>query len=508
MTKKKLTNIIIILLSFGFILYIMHAVPFTRDDWAWGGSVGAERLATHFANYNGRYLGNLLILLLTKSQLAKTLGMAVVAFSVPYLIYKYVCKDQIFYFLLSLALLFAMPSNVYRQTMGWASGLANYIPPIAFTLLYLALIQDVFKEKPPVYKKWYPAVTFIIGAAGNLFMEHVTLLNLVLGAGIIVYAFIRFKKVFASHIAYLAGAAVGTAIMFSNSAYGIIASGNDFYRSVPKEGGLLAHILENIKIIYTRSVESNAVLNLVLSVLLLLIIKNYIDSRNTDKKEKSFLITAITVNFVYVIWCFIRNFAGISVRSINTPVIHIIRAVFGLIFILNLIIIPVICISDKHRAVKITAPVLAAIVLCVPLLVVSPVTGRCFYPVYILFIVYSCEIMFYILENCGNIVIVKDKRIINAALLASLCIVTVFYGNKFTKIAAFENERTSYVQEQVKAGNETVYIPDYPKSLKRFTEGTKPEKELWQTRYKDFFGIDQNINLTPIPYSEYEKQRG
>ena len=67
MTKKKWINLIVILFAFFGFVYIMSTIPFCSDDWAWGASVGAQRLASHFRGYNGRYLGNLLILLLTKS---------------------------------------------------------------------------------------------------------------------------------------------------------------------------------------------------------------------------------------------------------------------------------------------------------------------------------------------------------------------------------------------------------------------------------------------------------
>ena len=68
MTKKKWINLIVILFAFFGFVYIMSTIPFCSDDWAWGASVGAQRLASHFRGYNGRYLGNLLILLLTKSK--------------------------------------------------------------------------------------------------------------------------------------------------------------------------------------------------------------------------------------------------------------------------------------------------------------------------------------------------------------------------------------------------------------------------------------------------------
>ena len=40
--------------------------PLSGDDWAWGSSIGMDRLHTLFRDYNGRYAGNLAALLLTR----------------------------------------------------------------------------------------------------------------------------------------------------------------------------------------------------------------------------------------------------------------------------------------------------------------------------------------------------------------------------------------------------------------------------------------------------------
>ena len=144
----------------------MSTIPFGSDDWAWGTSVGMERLASHFAGYNGRYLGNLLIIFLTKNAFIKTIGMAVISFAVVLLIYEYIGKDRFLYFLFPLLLLFFMPANVFRQTMAWASGLANYIPPVIAILLYLNIVKNIFSQDKPVYSKILIPFSFAIGICG------------------------------------------------------------------------------------------------------------------------------------------------------------------------------------------------------------------------------------------------------------------------------------------------------------------------------------------------------
>ena len=62
-------------LFFAF-MFLAYLFPYTGDDWAWGSSIGLGRLKSFFAGYNGRYVGNLIVLLLTRSKLLDAVVMA------------------------------------------------------------------------------------------------------------------------------------------------------------------------------------------------------------------------------------------------------------------------------------------------------------------------------------------------------------------------------------------------------------------------------------------------
>ncbi len=510
MTKKKWINVIVILAAFLGFIYIMSTIPFCSDDWAWGASVGAQRLATHFRGYNGRYLGNLLILLLTKSNFIKTVGMAVVSFSVVYLIYKYIGDGKLFYFVFALFLLVIMPSNIIRQTMAWASGLANYIPPIALTLLYLVIVKNIFDKDKPKYNNLLIPVSFVVGVCGNLFMEHVTIMNVVVSIGVIVYSYIKFKTFFKVHVFNFFGNICGAAIMFSNSAYGIISSGGDGYRSVAGEKeNLFSWLLKSIDRVCTRSVESNALINILISILLLTIVLNITKKCEMKKGKKRFLLSCVIFDFAYTVFVFIKEYVRFPAGTFNSPAMNIIRCVLATIFIVSLIVVPLVAYEDKARAFKAVIPILAESVLIVPLLVVSPVTGRCFYPPYVMFMLYSCELMRFVMENYVNSS--KVKKTIYTLVVVGAIIGSVFYTVKYTEVRAFEKERNSFVSAQIEEGNKTVYLPHYPAYLENYTEGTTPRPyswySLWEKRYKDFYGIDQNISIETISYSQYKQMK-
>ena len=77
---------IITLLFFGFLAFLF---PYSGDDWAWGSIMGITRLETFFDNYNGRYLGNLLVMAITRSKALKVILMALSYFFSCWMCYKY-----------------------------------------------------------------------------------------------------------------------------------------------------------------------------------------------------------------------------------------------------------------------------------------------------------------------------------------------------------------------------------------------------------------------------------
>lgn len=75
-----------------------------------------------------------------------------------------------------------------------------------------------------------------------LIVEHLTIYNVVLACGVLVYTICVHRKVVASHVAYLIGSVAGAAYMFSNSAYHTIANNQDQYRQMA-EGGVISRAI-------------------------------------------------------------------------------------------------------------------------------------------------------------------------------------------------------------------------------------------------------------------------
>jgi len=136
------------LLLFIMVLMISYFFPYTHDDWAWGSSIGIERLNSLFDNYNGRWVGNLLVMFLTRNRIMRAIIIALSLVAIVYLIQKIVDrKNNKIIILSAIILLLTMPISVFAQAVAWTSGFANYVIPIIIILFYLYFNKNLFSDE-------------------------------------------------------------------------------------------------------------------------------------------------------------------------------------------------------------------------------------------------------------------------------------------------------------------------------------------------------------------------
>ena len=223
-----------------FVLFfsIAFLFPYTGDDWTWGSDAGMKHLETYFADLNGRYLGNLLVLALTRSKLLDALVMAVSYVLVCFFCYDYskenVCGEGMLW--LAAMLFFIMPKEIWAQTIVWTSGFSNYVPSALITAAFLCSVRKATEEGLQSSGKFSVKKVlwmFLLGFSGALFVENITVFNIGFALLVVLYTFLRFKKIDGVHLSFLLGSVLGACVMFSNSAYYRIMQGEDLYRNTP-----------------------------------------------------------------------------------------------------------------------------------------------------------------------------------------------------------------------------------------------------------------------------------
>ena len=145
--KINKRNIIIIGITLIFLIFLCYLFPYTGDDWAWGSSIGEDRLQSFFEDYNGRYAGNIIVMLLTRSNIIKTIVMTVVIWGMAYLSYRIVNKEKISLFVLFIILFFAMSRTIFRQGIVWTAGFTNYAISTFLILIYFYILTLKHSER-------------------------------------------------------------------------------------------------------------------------------------------------------------------------------------------------------------------------------------------------------------------------------------------------------------------------------------------------------------------------
>ena len=85
---------ILFLVLFLLLLVICYFFPYTHDDWAWGTQIGIDRLNSLFKDYNGRWLGNIFVIALTRSRIIRALIIALTLTGIIYLINKIISGNK------------------------------------------------------------------------------------------------------------------------------------------------------------------------------------------------------------------------------------------------------------------------------------------------------------------------------------------------------------------------------------------------------------------------------
>lgn len=248
-----------------FFAWIIANTPYGLDDWVWGTSTGMEDFLT--GSQNGRYVGNLFEIIVTRSAFLKVVLIATMATLLPLLsvclIHRMVSRDHsvqggqklLIGLLLSAVLMYlTVPREVWRQTFGWIAGFSNFGFSGVLLLLYQKQLFDA--QKPG---RSCPARSLIAAAltacCASLILENVTVYVLAVSLLSALFYVIRNRRCNALHLALLLGSFAGTFLMFSGSIYGTLFSTgrawNDM-RSLTVD--LDAGLWNNFRILYMRFV--------------------------------------------------------------------------------------------------------------------------------------------------------------------------------------------------------------------------------------------------------------
>lgn len=228
-----------------FDLYVGHTVFYSPlDDWQWSMDMGIEWWLSGMLN--GRYVGNLVAVVLTRSVLLKTLSIGLGLFIVPYLMARLLARGReeriLVLFITCNAGMLLVPSRIWRETFFWVSAFGNFVVPTLGFLALLLLLRraDQTRTHLAAWSVFLFAYMILLG----LFLENLTLLFV--GACLLMLL-LSFRDPFfrTLSLVMLAGSLIAAYLMFSNAIMtDLMSTGNavNSYRrlSFSLEDGLVA----------------------------------------------------------------------------------------------------------------------------------------------------------------------------------------------------------------------------------------------------------------------------
>lgn len=479
--------------AFAFLAYLF---PYTGDDWAWGSSIGLGRLKIFFAGYNGRYVGNLIVLLLTRNKLLDALVMAASFVVICYLSYTYSEERSKTSLLVAAALVFLMPKGMWAQVFPWTAGFTNYVLSGLISVAYLVYAKDITGEVLSDRKDtWGHSMwLFFAGFCGALFVESITVFHIAWSAAMIAYMFLRFRTWRRGHVGFLLGSAAGALAMFTNSTYDRIAMGEDYYRHMPV--GLRDTVyfaLGQARNMLDFILSDNMPFCVVVTVLLLIL------SVTVMQKGKKWAVVPVAFHLgsLLLLWREDSAVAWIMDRFAFPKLItHTIPIMVPIVYVFSILVM-VLCLVEKGRRFRMLLPFYCAVISLGPLLVVHPVSARCVFIGYFFMIVFTVDLFGYVCKQTAS----QEKwlyRTLGLVVIAQFALfVHIFYPVHY-----YDTLRLEYIKQQVAEGKKTVQMCDLP--YREYLYDSRPDNKTLAERYQLFYGLDTDLEFEFISCEELE----
>lgn len=494
MTDRKKQGLMI---AFGFLVFAALAVlfPYTGDDWDWGSRLGLERMATLFADYNGRYLGNFLVIAQTRLKALDVVMKAACCVLAAVLCTRYARKGDAVTLAFAMGLFLIMPRGIFAQAIVWTAGFVNYVPSALISGWYLLMLKDTEKRLPEK-KPGFFWVGLLMGVLGAWFMENITVFNIVLGVAVLGWLWWKFRRIPKAFLGFPLGAVLGAAAMFANSGYRVIAQGEDFYRQTPR--GLLDTVkfmADNFQKILGSLVLDNWAFCLVLSVVLLAALKGRDKTRITRFWGIAHMVTLVMVlvGKVLLVWA-----EGLGLPDTTEMVVFIgIAAVFAVPYLVTVYVLAWLSADKKNWAMLL--PLLCVPVCIGPLLLVRPIGDRCMFPGYLLLMMYLTGLFDQVRE--AGILPEGKKRLGVLAVAAVIVLQTLHLFGVYYPIHVLDKRVNAYAKIQAEQGSRVIRIADL--SEEGYVHCSWPYNEFWWERYCLYYDLNPETRAELVPFEEF-----
>lgn len=482
------------LLAAAFFCFFLFGLllPYTHDDWTWGTATGLRRLSNFFANYNGRYLSNLLVLVMTRWRLLRALVYALALSSILWYATKLAAGGSLRGFLAFLLLFLCMPHQVFAQTLAWTSGFANYTLSLALLLPLLHMVQGLLF--PPVGQAAMRGGALIalclLSFCCQLLVEQSTLYLALFLAVAFCYDWYTRRRISRPLLLALLCSLLGAALMFSNTAYVSAVWDESKYQTLHVQSlgdAMEFAATQYFSLLYAHALTGNLVLALALSACLFLLLWRL-------PGRRGLLLSFYPLGFAFAV--LVQRWLPYPLSAF--PYGPYLEGIGVLLYVLLWV-----------YALWKTPPLrrgglfflCSALALVAPLLLASPVGPRNFLASYV-FLSMLCVYVAQGLARQSALFTARTGHRLQtlASLFCVLC--AAMYLAVFAHVALRDHQRIAGLHRQAAQGEEALILRPLP--FAQYLHGSSPSSPGFVKRFLRFYGLpaDAQLVLTDTPPDE------
>lgn len=469
---KKYVKYILVFLFFVLLFYLS---PISGDDWG-NYLVGSEGIKHSlgvavgmYFDWEGRFISRILINILTYNKFLWNLINAGIITGIVYMGVKFVGeKPKRIIFPLMFLVILCMNLFTFSQVISWIAGNITYLFIIPILLWYFYYLLNNVK-----YNKWYVVIFSLINLFGTMFVENMAVVLVFGNMLLIIYKYIKNKKVDKWLIFYTFISVLSTLSM-------VLSPGTRYRNSVENlffnELNAFEKIIYNIPNFVYYTFITNTFMLVLLSVSNYFLIKN-----NVEKKWlKYFLMMFMVFVPLFTIIGYLLSMFIDSSLLYLTDHNNLFVILYWFIYLGVLSILIYLFDKKDFRTLFLFLIGLMSNVV----MLISPTWGfRTSFFTYLTFSIVALKII--------NVYVNENKIII---YLINSCLVcgTVFYLAFYINIWRCQNNIENIIKKEIEAKSDVIKIDAFPSFANC---NINPENDYHIEKFKLYYGIDKDVKI-------------
>ncbi len=446
--KNHRVPVIIFLSSFILYAFIAFCAPFTSDDFEFSGySFSFAELLEYVLYYgNGRFLGNMITLLIINNRFLQVIMKAAMMSSIIVLIPSILGTTSTIAYLCSFLMFIGMSPRIFAQTFTWTSGFTNFTPPIFLSLIILHLFQKTRSQERKHHALILPVV-FLLGISSQLFSEHTTITNICLALFVLIYTIRQKTDHIALPVVWLSAVLTGALIMFAiPHIFYVPDNYSEGYRQIHMNNlaECLSTAMQNFSSLFDYLLANRLAIMMAVITAIATVIKYHMFERMKG--------AVIAFGIFFAVYCFIIDgfWVGESeyLRKILTIMLPL-SLIAGAFWILA-------AVSRQYRVyISIFLLFLSS---TAPLLFVSPIGERC------LLLGYTCfvSLTLFGIHNLQSRISERNCMFVKKTVISVICTIAVALCCLFTHVNHVTVTLYDHIEQEMEKDRGTIYIFSTP----------------------------------------------